>query len=137
MRLPTFEDLRLFCEHDTWKPKKKTDHYRYTKDLPDGRSLRTKASFGNAQIGDAGLFAAILREQLHVTEAEFWRVVEGRGPAQHTPPLELPAPAGPALSAGTVLKLRKRGVTDQQVRELKSQSEAEELLRTLETRGNM
>lgn len=135
MRLPTFKDLRLFCEHDNWKPKKTTDHYRYSKDLPDGRSLRTKASFGNAQIGDAGVFAAILRQQLHVTEAEFWRVVDGRGPAQHTPRTEPPPPAGPALSTKTVLKLRKRGVTEQQVRELKSQSEADELLRTLETRS--
>ena len=101
MRLPTFKDLRLFCEHDTWKPKKKTDHYRYTKDLPDGRSLRTKASFGNAQIGDAGLFAAILREQLHVTEAEFWRVVEGIRPPLRQEPSARGSDGLPSADGGT------------------------------------
>lgn len=131
MRLPTFPELREFCEHDEWTRKKQTDHWRYTKKLPGGRLLRTKASFGSAQIGDAGMFSAILREELHVTAAEFWRVVDGKGPAQHTSPPQTLHPAGPELSLETVLKLRKRGVTEQQVRRLTSQAEAEALLRNL------
>lgn len=131
MRLPTFAELRRFCQHDRWAPKKQTDHWRYTKELPDGRLLRTKTSFGSGQIGDAGLFSAILREQLQVSEAEFWRVVDGNGPAQHTPPPQTLPPAGPSLSAQTVLRLRKLGVSEQQVRQLKSQAEADELLRSL------
>ena len=85
-------------------------------------------SFGSGEIGDPGLFAEILRIQLDVSEDEFWRVVRHGGPARRAaaPP---PAPkAPPALSASTVLQLRKLGVTDAQVRTLKSQAEAEELL---------
>jgi len=82
----------VFCQHDHWD-EKKTDHYRYAKVLPDGRHLRTKISFGAGQVNDAGLFAAILRVELQVSETEFWRVVENHGPAQHTPLPQAIAPA--------------------------------------------
>ena len=68
---------------------------------------------------------------LQVSEEEFWRVVREGGPARHT---ELPviAPdAPPLLSAVTVLQLRKLGVSLQQVRRLRSQAEAEQLLARL------
>lgn len=131
MRLPTLAQLRLFCEHDHWAPKRLTDHWRYTKALPDGRHLRTKVSFGSGQLGDRGLFSAILREQLQVTEGEFWRVVDGDGPAVHLPPVSTAAAAASTLNLQTVLMLRKRGATEAQVRSLKNQDEAEALLRSL------
>lgn len=134
MTLPKFSHLRKFCERDGWDPKKRTDHWRYTKTLPDGRTLRTKVSFGSREIGDPGLFAAILREQLEVSEQEFWRVVREGGPARRTPKAVPPVPSAPGLSASTVLQLRKRGLSADQIRRLKSQAEAEELLRRLTAR---
>lgn len=131
MAQPTHRDLRKFCDNDRWDPKKRTDHWRYIKRLPDGRALRTKISFGSGEVGDPGLFAAILREQPQVSEEEFWRVVHEGGPARRA---ELPviAPAAPPpLSAATVLHLRKLGVSLEQVHKLRSQAEAVELLERL------
>lgn len=129
MPQPTHRDLKKFCENDRWDPKKRTDHWRYTKRLSDGRTLRTKVSFGSGELGDPGLFAAILREQLQVTEEEFWRVVREGGPARRpdAPVATLTKP--PPLDAVTVLQLRKLGVPLDELRALRSQSEAEELLR--------
>lgn len=110
MAQPTHRDLKKFCDNDGWDPKRRTDHWRYIKRLPDGRALRTKVSFGSGEVGDPGLFAAILREQLQVSSEEFWRA------------------APPLLSAATVLHLRKLGVSLEQVRKLRSQAEAAELL---------
>ncbi len=134
MAQPTLRDLKKFCENDGWDSKKRTDHWRYTKRLPDGRTLRTKISFGSGEIGDPSLFAAIVREQLLVSEAEFWRVVREGGPARRVEvPVIAPA-APPLLSAATVLQLRKLGVSLEQVRKLRSQAEAEELLGRLRSR---
>ncbi len=129
MPQPTYRDLRKFCDNDHWDSKKRTDHWRYTKRLADRRTLRAKVSFGSGEIGDPRLFAAILREQLQVSEAEFWRVVRDGGPARRPEAaIVTRATAPPLLSAATVLQLRKLGVSLDQVRALRSQSEAEDLL---------
>lgn len=134
MPLPTLRGLKKFCENDGWDPRKKTDHWRYTKTLPDGRTLRTKISFGSGEIRDRGLFAAILREQLDVSEAEFWRVVRDGGPARRTARVAAPAPRSSGLSASTVLQLRKHGVSLGRIKRLKTQDEAEQLLQRLRSR---
>jgi hypothetical protein len=132
---PTFRDLKRFCENDGWDPRKKTDHWRYTKTLPDGRTLRTKISFGLGEIHDPGLFAAILREQLDVSEADFWRVVREGGPARRTPRAAAPAAMASGLSAATVLQLRKLGVSLDRIKRLKTQDEAEQLVERLRSRS--
>lgn len=131
MTPPKLADLKKFCENDGWDPKKKTDHWRYTKTLPDGRTLRTKVSFGSGEIGDPGLFAAILREQLDISEQEFWRVVRHGGPALRPPKSASGIAAASGLSASTVLQLRNRGASANEIKRLKSQAGAEELLRRL------
>lgn len=134
MPQPKLNDLRKFCENDGWDAKRRTDHWRYTKTLPEGRMLRTKVSFGSDEIGDPGLFAAILRGQLEVTEEEFWRVIRDGGPARRTPRITLAATAASDLSASTVLQLRKHGVSPEEIRRLKTQAQAEELLRSVTRR---
>lgn len=106
-----YHDLKKFCENDRWDPKRRTDHWRCTKRLPDGRTLRTKVSFGSRELGDRGLFVAILREQLQVTEEEFWRVVREGGPARRAAAPVAAPPTPPLLDAATVLQLRKLGVS--------------------------
>lgn len=125
---------RSFCENDGWDPRKKTDHWRYTKTLPDGRTLRTKVSFGSGEIQDAGLFAAILREQLDVSEPEFWRVVREGGPARRAARVAPPAAIASGVSASTVLQLRKDGVSLDRIKRLKTQDEADQLLQRLRSR---
>lgn len=134
MPQPTYRDLKKFCDNDHWDPKKRTDHWRYTKRLPDGRTLRTKVSFGSGEIGDRGLFAAILREQLQVAEEEFWRVVRSGGPAQRSGVPIAATTKPPLLDAVTVLQLRKLGMSLDEIRALRNQSEAEASLRRLRER---
>jgi len=126
---PQWSDIRRFCEQDRWEPKKLTDHWRYTKKVAD-RTLRTKASFKSGTIDDPDLFAAILREQLAVDEDEFWRVIRDGGPARRARPAPTPTPVV-RLDASTVLQLRNLGATPDDVRRLRSQAEAEELLARL------
>lgn len=89
-------------------------------------------SFGSGEIGDTGLLAAILRDQLQVTEEEFWRVVREGGPARRAEMSVAAAPLKPpVLDATTVLQLRKLGLALEEIRALGSQTDAEELLRRL------
>lgn len=135
MPTPKWSDIRRFCERDRWDPKKLTDHWRYTKKVGD-RTLRTRASFKPGTIDDPDLFAALLREQLAVDEDEFWRVIREGGPARRAQPA--PSPTAPVvqLDASTVLQLRNLGATPNDVRRLRSQAEAEELLARLASAGS-
>lgn len=84
--MATFRDLRTYVTNDGWTEEPNLarsrrrigDHRRYFRDLPDGTRLRTKVSHDeHAEIG-ADLFHRILRDQLRVTEEQFWAVVRGR-----------------------------------------------------------
>lgn len=83
---PTFGDLRGFCAIDGWEQtktvKKKTgDHFRYRKVLEDGTILRTRASHGNDEIADPGLWARIWRHQLGLeSEDRFWEALKSGEP---------------------------------------------------------
>lgn len=53
-----------------------THHVTYEFDLPDGRTLRTRISLPPDRTDyGANLFAHILRDQLAVSEKEFWACV--------------------------------------------------------------
>lgn len=132
MRTPTFADLRRFCREDRWEEKRRTDHWRYTKRLPDGTTARTKVSFGSGQIGDPDLFAAILRDQLHVSREEFWRVVDHGGPAPRPAAAPEIAPAA-ELPAWLWERLLKAGATREQISGLTS-VDAKRLLDELQSR---
>ncbi|MGH9113780.1 MAG: cytotoxic translational repressor of toxin-antitoxin stability system [Acidimicrobiales bacterium] len=71
-------------------------HITYELVLPDGRVLRTRVSHPpDRRDYGSSLFVHILRDQLHVTEDEFWACVErGERPdrgVSTTPPDALPA----------------------------------------------
>jgi hypothetical protein len=84
--LATFGDLKTFVEHDGWTEEpnlargraRTGDLRRYRKDLPDGTILRTKVSHSLRDEIGIDLFKHILRDQLRVTEGQFWDVVRGR-----------------------------------------------------------
>jgi predicted RNA binding protein YcfA (HicA-like mRNA interferase family) len=80
----TFGDLKDYLDRApgwTKEPnlargrRKEGDHARYSKTRPDGGRSRTKVSgHPREEIGD-DLFKHILRDQLKITEPEFWAVV--------------------------------------------------------------
>lgn len=131
MRTPTWKQLERFCQVEGWEDRdaargrRTGDHKRYRLRLPDGNVLTTKVSHGTGQV-DAGLFTRILRDQLQVTEQEFWAAVDHR-----RLPIRVPTPVSPAghrLPARLVEPLSRLGVPDDQMREL-SVEQAEALLR--------
>lgn len=83
--MATFGDLKAYLERDGWtqernlvRGRRRTgDHWRYRKDLPDGRVLRTKVPHAVRDAVGPDLFKHILRDPLSVTENEFWAVVRG------------------------------------------------------------
>lgn len=100
-RSPTRADHDRFCSAEGWRlvrdarGRTGTHHITYELDLPDGRTLRTRVSHPPDRTDyGPGLFAHILRDQLAVSEAEFWACVRDGVPpdrgAPAVPPSSLP-----------------------------------------------
>jgi hypothetical protein len=99
---PTRKDHEAFCEAEQWvrvrdaRGRTGTNHVTCELALPDGRILRTRISHPVDRSGyGPSLWSHILRDQLQVTEPEFWAcvrdgVLPGRGILQ-PPPDALPA----------------------------------------------
>ncbi len=68
--MPSWKELKRFCERDGWEPFKDNDHYFYRKLNNDGTIRRTKVSKGSGEI-KYHLWQQILKKQLRVTEAYF------------------------------------------------------------------
>jgi hypothetical protein len=99
--------------------------------MPYGTVARTKVPFGAGQLNGPNLFAAILRNQLHVSADEFWRVVDCGGPATRPWPIQRETAA--ELPAWLVAQLMKEGVKMDDLRRL-SESDAKALLITLRSK---
>lgn len=99
---PTREHHQKFCEIEAWnrvrdaRGRTGTHHVTYEFALPDGRILRTRISHPVDRTAyGSSLWGHILRDQLEVSEAEFWNCVrDGVKPDRGipTPPTE-PLPA--------------------------------------------
>lgn len=98
-------------------------HVTYRLSLPDGRILRTRISHPpNRQTYGPQLWSHILRDQLDVTEDEFWACVQdGVRPVRGTP--EHPEESIPA---GLVSQLLANGVPED---ELQAMTKAEAIQR--------
>lgn len=68
--MPSWRELKRFCENDGWELYKKTDHYFYRKTDENGNIRRTKVSNGTGEIY-GNLWKEILKKQLCVTQEEF------------------------------------------------------------------
>ena len=68
--MPSWKDLKRFCERDGWELYKNTDHYFYRKDGNDGTPKFTKVSKGTGEI-KGKLWHVILNRQLQVTKEYF------------------------------------------------------------------
>ncbi|WP_245633946.1 cytotoxic translational repressor of toxin-antitoxin stability system [Amycolatopsis jejuensis] len=76
---PTREDLDTFCRREGWQEVRNArgEHLTYELHLPDGRILRTRVSRppDKATYGPK-MWAHVLRDQLCISEAEFWACVK-------------------------------------------------------------
>jgi len=115
---PSRKDHDTFCTTEGWTPvrnaKRKTGHHvTYELALSDGTVLRTRVSHPpNKDTYGKSLWAHILRDQLQVSEAEFWACVkEGILPtrSQQQPPMDA-IPAGIVHQLITVVGLSKEDV---------------------------
>jgi hypothetical protein len=119
---------RKFVETEGWEKKSTArragatgDHHRYTLTLATGDVLSTRVSHGSGQINDPGAVAHILRDQLAVSEADFWRCVE-KGTLPPRPQPSAPPVQGPPLDAKLARNLlRKVGLTQAEVATLSKQ----------------
>lgn len=68
--MPTWKDLKRYCERDGWELYKQTNHCFYRKILDDGRILRIKVSWGSSEI-HGHLWQDILKKQLETTQEKF------------------------------------------------------------------
>jgi hypothetical protein len=96
------EDHERFCTTEGWRlvrdarGRTGTHHVTYELVLPDGRVLRTRISHPpDRPVYGPGIWAHVLRDQLDVSEGEFWVCVrQGTPPDRGTP--AIPAEALPA-----------------------------------------
>lgn len=72
--MPSWRELKRFCERDRWELYKDTDHYFYRKIMDDGSLKRTKVSKGTGEIPQR-LWKDILKKQLQVDEAFFNKMI--------------------------------------------------------------
>lgn len=68
--MPTWKELKRFCERDSWELYKDTDHYYYRKFDSNGNIRRTKVSKGTGEI-HGYLWSEILKKQLQVSTDYF------------------------------------------------------------------
>jgi len=68
--MPSWGDLKRFCDRDGWELYKQTDHYYYRKVMPDGTLKHTKVSMGTGEI-KKDLWRTILTKQLKVSQEYF------------------------------------------------------------------
>jgi len=116
---PARKDHEAFCQAEGWqrvrdaRGRTGTHHVTYELGLPDGRVLRTRVSHPVDRSGyGASLWSNILRDQLQVTEAEFWACVQ-RGVR---PDRGMPAVPAAALPADVVhLLISRVGLTESDV----------------------
>lgn len=72
--MPSWRDLKRFCERDGWELYKTTDHWFYRKIMPDGTLKRTKVSMGTGEI-KGHLWKEIIKRQLQVSEEDFYKKI--------------------------------------------------------------
>lgn len=76
--MPSWRDIKNFCEHDDWELYKETDHVFYRKFMPDGTMKRTKVSKHWSDEVKGNLWHDILKKQLMVDLEYFNRKKAGR-----------------------------------------------------------
>jgi hypothetical protein len=129
---PTRKDHQQFCLNEGWTQvrnalRKAGHHVTFELTLPDGQTLRTRISHPpNRRSYGPSLSAHILREQVRVSEDEFWACVREK----KVPQRSRGEPVLPSIPAGVVAQLLSHGVGESEVR-LMSRAEAIERVNSI------
>jgi hypothetical protein len=126
---PTWVEIERFCEIDGWRRIRSTGHTFFQKVLDSGEVLETHVSFSTHKGPGRGRFQEILRHQLKVSRAEFWRVVKDRVPADR-PSVETEPDDVPTHPVWVVEGLKAQGYREAEIGAM-APEEAEALLREL------
>ena len=126
---PTRKDHQNYCLNEGWTRVRNArgkggHHVTFELTLPDGRVLRTRISHPpNRQPYCPSMWAHILRDQLQVSENEFWVCIREK----KVPQRGRVEPTTPSIPAGVVAQLLSNGVEESEVRVM-SRAEAIERL---------
>jgi hypothetical protein len=126
---PTRKDHQKYCLNEGWTQVRNArgkggHHVTFELTLPDGRVLRTRISHPpNRQTYGPSMWAHILRDQLQVSEEEFWACVREK----KRPQRGRVEPTTASIPAGVVTQLLSHGVEESEVRVM-SRAEAIERL---------
>lgn len=107
----TRQDHETFCQVEGWRrvrdarSRAGTHHITYKLEMKDGRVLRTRISHPvDRRAYGPSIWSHILRDQLGVSQEEFWACVRDR----KTPDRGVPVPPSTALPADLVYLLMAR-----------------------------
>lgn len=91
---PSWADVEKFLGIDAWRQipagergGRRQTHIFFEKLLPDGRLLQTHISHDRSKKISPGRFGTILREQLEVSRADFWKAIRSGEPVSR--PVEI------------------------------------------------
>ena len=92
----TWDDIESFLHADEWTTTRETSHEFFEKLLPNGDLLRTHVSRSGHKTLGPGRFRAILRNQLCVSESDFWDTVRSGRPVVRPSETDEPRAQHPA-----------------------------------------
>ena len=127
----TRDDHRRFCESEGWQlvrsatGNRSTHHETYELELPDGDVLRTRISRPpDRTVYGSGLWYHILRDQLRVSQQEFWHCVNDGT----LPPRSQPAVPEDSIPTEVLYLLKQRvGLADDQLADMTAEAAIERL----------
>ena len=112
MKTPAWSEVEAFCRIDGWvefDEGRSVDHRYYRLVLDDGAVLETRVSHSGKKTMTPGRWKAILRDQLRVSDSDFWACLRNKKPVERpsTPPDESETEQVPAWAA-VVLSTRMK-----------------------------
>jgi hypothetical protein len=113
-RPPSWKEIEEFCRLDGWEPDRRTKHVFWRKTLDTGQVLETHRSLSERKSMGPGRFHVILNQQLKVSRAEFWRVLQTGEPARR-PSVETEASPVPTHELWVVRGLKGAGVSEAEI----------------------
>ena len=114
-RTPTWGEIEAFCQIDGWIQERTTKHVFWRKTLPSGEVLETHRSLAANKSMSHDVFGVILRSQLKVSRADFWRALETGEPVVR--PSDEADPE-PQIETWVFFGLLKQGLTEEEIRAL-------------------
>ena len=117
MKTPVWSEVEAFCRIDGWVEVDKgrsADHRYYRLVMDDGTVLETRVSHSSKKTMSPGRWKAILRDQLHVSDEDFWSTLRTKKSVERpsAPPDESEIEQVPAWAAVVLSSRLKMSPTE-------------------------